>query len=136
MEDVLPDKASICSVSYSSGTESFAGTRGSIQQHSLGRFNTEVDKPLGMEQWGLHNLPQFLNLFLAASNIAVGHIRLLLHLHHGHCGINLGRKRNVNLIFVSVNSNSHALLNVSRSNRVCQINYKLGKLFHIDDVPA
>ena len=33
-----------------------------------------------MEEWRLHDLAQLLNLVLAAANVAVRHIRLLLHL--------------------------------------------------------
>ena len=69
-----------------------------------------------MQEWSLHNLTKLFNLLLAASNVAVGDVRLLLDLHHGDGGVNLGRQRNVDLVFVPVNSDSHALLNVCRSH--------------------
>jgi hypothetical protein len=57
-----------------------------------------------MEQRSLHNFSQFLDLFFAATHVTVGDIRLLLNLHHGDCGVNLGWERNVNLVFVTINT--------------------------------
>jgi hypothetical protein len=36
------------------------------------------------EQRQFHNLPKFLDLVFAPTNVGVCHIRLLLDLHHGH----------------------------------------------------
>ena len=105
-----------------------------------------------MQERSLHNFSQFLNLLLATSNITVGHIWLLLNLnmlhgeltlvgvvkadlHHGDCGVNLGRERDVNLVLIPVNSNPHTLLNISGGNRVSKVYYELGKLLDIDNVP-
>ena len=38
-------------------------------------------------------------------------------------------------LLVPVHSDPHAFLNVSGSNAVSQVNHKLGKLLHVDDVP-
>merc|ERR1719215_1806193 len=62
------------------------------------------------------SIPKLLNLLFAASDVTVGDVRLLLDLHHGDGGVNLGRQRNVDLVFVPVNSTSHALLDVSGSH--------------------
>jgi hypothetical protein len=73
-------------------------------------------------------------LFLAATNIRISDIGLFLNLHHRDRWIDLGRKWDVNLILVTINANSHALLNISWSNGISQVNYELCKLFDIDDV--
>lgn len=90
-------------------------------------FTTHVKKG------GLHHFSEFLDLLFTSTHIAVGHIRLFLYLHknrvllligemvesvvflmdkkqqysylhHSDCWVDLGRQRNMNLIFVSVNS--------------------------------
>ena len=104
-----------------------------------------------MQERSFNNFSQFLNLFLAPSNITVGHIWLLFNLkilhdelmlgsgianlHHGDSGVNLGREGDVNLVLVPVNSNPHTLLNISGGYRVSKVNNKLGKLLDIDNVP-
>lgn len=55
-----------------------------------------------MQQGGLDDLPELLNLLLAAAHVRVGHVGLLLHLHHGHCGVDLGRQGDVDLVLVAV----------------------------------
>jgi hypothetical protein len=42
--------------------------------------NAEVDEAFRMKKRSLHHLTQLLNLLLAATNIAVRHVRLLLDL--------------------------------------------------------
>jgi hypothetical protein len=49
----------------------------------LALTNAEVDEAFRMEEGSLHHLTQLLNLLLAATNIAVRHVRLLLNLY-GH----------------------------------------------------
>ena len=61
-------------------------------------------------------LTQFVNLFLAASDIAVRYVRLLLDLHHRHGRVDLWRERDVNLVLVAVHADTHAFLYVRRSN--------------------
>lgn len=56
------------------------------------------------------------------------------NLHHSNCWIYLRRERNMNLIFISIHTNPHPLLNISWSNTIRQINYKLGKLFYVDNI--
>ena len=52
----------------------------------------------------------FLNrhLLLAAANVGVGDVWLLLHGHHGHGGVNLGRQRDLYLVLVPVHPAPHA----------------------------
>lgn len=52
------------------------------------------------------NLSHLLNLLLTSTNIIVRHIWLFLHSHHGYTWINFWRQRNLNLIFVAINSSS------------------------------
>lgn len=87
-----------------------------------------------VQQGRLDDLSQFLDLLLAATHIAVSNVGLVLHLHHGHRGIDLGRQGNMNLVLVAVHSYSHALLNVRGSDGLGQFHDELGELFHIDDV--
>ena len=87
-----------------------------------------------MQERGLDDFTQLFNLLLAATHVAVCHIRLLFYLHHCDCGVDFGRQGNVNLVLVPVNAHSHALFNVCRCHRIGQVDDKLGKLFDIDDV--
>ena len=87
-----------------------------------------------MQKWSLDDLPKFFNLFLASADIAVRNIRFLLNLHHSDGGVDLGWQWNMDLIFVTINSDPHALLNIRRRNRVCKIDDKLCKLLDVDDI--
>ena len=116
------------------------------------KYHQTYSLPLRVQKGGLHHLSKLLNLFLATSNITVGHIWLLFNLntfhddldlcdvisadlHHGDSWVNLGRERDVDLVLVPVYPDPHALLNISGGNRVSQINNKLSKLLDIDNVP-
>ena len=46
----------------------------------------------------------FWHLLLAAANVGVGDVGLLLHSHHRHRGINLGRQRDLDLVLVAVHA--------------------------------
>lgn len=106
----------------------------SEKQNTLWRFNAKCNEFFWMKQRCLNDLSKLLNLLLAATNIRVGDIRLLLDLHHCDSWIDFGRQRDVNLILVSVNTNTHALLNVCRCHRISKIDDKLCKLLDINDV--
>ena len=69
---ILPNEASICSVSNCSCTQCLASSRWTIKQHTFWWLNAKVDKSLRMKQGRLNDFSQLLNLFLAASNITVG----------------------------------------------------------------
>ena len=56
------------------------------------------------KQWQLYNLPKFLNLLFAPADIRVGHVWLLLDLHHGYRGIDLWREGNLDLILIAINT--------------------------------
>ena len=43
------------------------------------------------------------HLLLAAADVGVGHVRLLLHSHHGDRRVDLGRQRDLDLVLVAVN---------------------------------
>ena len=57
-----------------------------------------------MKKGGLHHLTQLFNLLLAATDVAVRHIRLLLHLHHGHGRVDLGGQGDVNLVLIAIHT--------------------------------
>lgn len=57
-----------------------------------------------MKQWCLDDFAQLLDLLFASTNITVGHIGFVLDLHHGDSWIDLGRQRDVNLVFVAINT--------------------------------
>jgi hypothetical protein len=46
--------------------------------------------------------------------------------------VNFGWKRNLNLIFVSVNTNAHSFFNISGSHTLPEANNKFGDLLHVD----
>ena len=56
------------------------------------------------EQRQFYNLPKFLDLFFAPTNVGVGHIWLLLDLHHGYRGVDLRREGNLDLILIAINA--------------------------------
>jgi len=78
--------------------------RGSIAQHTLGWINSQGYKLFRMKHRQLHNLSHLVNLLLAATDVTVSDIWLLLHSHHGDTCINLGRKRDLDLILGTVHS--------------------------------
>lgn len=55
------------------------------------------------EQRQFHNLPKFLDLVFAPTNVGVCNIRLFLDLHHGHRGVDLRREGNLYLILITIN---------------------------------
>lgn len=57
-----------------------------------------------MKQRSLNNFTKFFNLFFATANIAICHIWFVFDLHHCDCWINFRWQRNVNLIFVTINT--------------------------------
>ena len=57
-----------------------------------------------MKKWGLHHLTQLFNLLLAATDVAVCHIWLLLHLHHSHGRVDLGGQGDVDLVLVAIHT--------------------------------
>uniref|UniRef100_A0A0A9CGT4 Uncharacterized protein n=1 Tax=Arundo donax TaxID=35708 RepID=A0A0A9CGT4_ARUDO len=87
-----------------------------------------------MKHRKLNNFPHLLNLFFATSNIIVRHIRFFIDCHHSDAWINFGWQRNLNLVLVSINTNSHAFLNISWRNFVSQSDHKLCDLFDIYDI--
>ena len=61
-------------------------------------------------------LSELLDLLFASTDVAVRHVRLLLDLHHRHGRVDLGRERDVDLVFVAVDADAHPLFDVGRSN--------------------
>lgn len=97
------------------------------QQHSLRRLDAQVhellrlfakERPvIGLRSGGLarlvstyvqerrlDDLAQLLDLLLAAADVAVRDVWLVLDLHHRHRRVDLGRQRNMNLVLVSVDA--------------------------------
>lgn len=87
-----------------------------------------------MKQWRLNNFSELLDLLLASADIRVRDVWLVLDLHHRDGGIDLRWQWNMDLILIAVNSYTHSLLNVGRGDRIGQIDDKLCKLLHVDDV--
>ena len=87
-----------------------------------------------MKEWCFDHFSQLFDLFLTAADITVSDIRFVLDLHHSHRRINLWRQWNMDLIFVAIDTDSHAFLDISRRYRIGQIDDKLRELFHINDI--
>lgn len=100
-----------------------------------------------MEQRHFNNFTELLNLFLATTDVRIRDVRLLLHGHHSHRGVDLGRQRDLNLIFVAVHTRNvsrvetvkcvpytHALLNIGGRSLVTKSDDKLCDLLHVDDI--
>ena len=83
-----------------------------------------------MQHRKLHNLPHLLDLLLVSADLVVGHIRLLFHGHHGNCGIDLRRERDLNLVLRAVRADAHALFDIRRSHLLAQSNHELGDLIN------
>lgn len=87
-----------------------------------------------VKQRSFHDFSEFFNLFFTSTDITVCNIGFLFDLHHGDSRVDFGRKRDVNLVLVPVDSYSHSFFNVCGCYRVSQVYNKLGKLLDIDDV--
>merc|ERR1719319_1024510 len=129
-----PDEAGVGPVGDGPGAQGLAGAGGAVEQHALGRLDSEVDEPLRVEEGGLHHLPELLYLLLAAADVTVRHVRLLLHLHHGDGGVDLRREGDVDLVLVPVHADPHTLLDIRGRHRVGEVHHELGELLHVDDV--
>lgn len=81
-----------------------------IAEDSLGRVDAQLHKLLRVEHGQLHHLAHLLDLLLAAADVRVGHVWLLLHCHHGHRGIDLRRQRDLDLVLISVHPASSDLV--------------------------
>lgn len=57
-----------------------------------------------MKQWRFDHFPQFFDLLLATANIAISYVWFVFDLHHGHRWIDFRGQRNMNLIFVAINT--------------------------------
>lgn len=57
-----------------------------------------------VEQWCFDNFSEFLDLFLATTNITVGYIWLIFNLHHSNGWIDFWWQWYVNLIFIPVHT--------------------------------
>ena len=55
-----------------------------------------------VQQRGLDDLPQLVDLLLTATHVAVSDVGLLFHLHHGDGRVDLRREWDVNLVLVAV----------------------------------
>lgn len=53
------------------------------------------------------------------------------NLHHCDRRINFRWQRDVNLVLISINSNSHSLFDIGWSDSICEIDNELGELLHI-----
>jgi hypothetical protein len=87
-----------------------------------------------MEKGKLNDFTELLNLFLETTKVFVCNVWLLLDCHHGYGRVNLGWQWNLNLIFLSINTNAHSFFNISGSNTLTKANNKLGDLLHVNDV--
>lgn len=87
-----------------------------------------------MKQRSLNDFSKLLDLFLASTDVGVRDVRLVLDLHHRDCRVDFRRQRNMDLVLVAVDADSHAFFDIGRCHRVGQIDDKLGELLHVDDV--
>ena len=81
------------------------------------RFRVRSDKWCVCSTWvrvGEANLSHLLDLLFAAPDVAVGDVRLLLHCHHGHAGVDLGGEGDLDLVLVAV----HAAAQPQPNNRI------------------
>ena len=90
---------------YDEGT---AQTWRAIAEDALGGVNAKCHKLLGVQHGQLHHLTHLLYLLLAAADVRVGHVWLLLYRHHSHCGIDLGRQGDLDLVLGAINPESHS----------------------------
>jgi hypothetical protein len=74
----------------------------SVAEDALGRVDAQLHKLLGVQHGHLHHLLHPLNLLLAAANVVVRHVGLLLDSHHRHGGVDLRRERDLYLVLVPV----------------------------------
>mmetsp|Transcript_29818 Transcript_29818/g.62726 ORF Transcript_29818/g.62726 Transcript_29818/m.62726 type:complete len:254 (+) Transcript_29818:459-1220(+) len=130
------DETSVGSVGYGSGRKSFASSWRPVEQHSLWRLNPQCHKPLWMKQRRLKHLPQFFQCIFCSAYVVIRDIWFVFHGHEAHGRINLGRQRNLNRIFRSVHTHTHALFNIRRGHLLSQSHHKFGNLFHVDNVLA
>jgi hypothetical protein len=128
------DEAGLSAVGDGAGCEGLARAWWAVQQHSLGRIDTEIHEFLRIQQRHLHDLPQPLQLILTPTNIIIGHIRLLLDSHHRNRRVNPRRQRQLNLILLAVDSHPHALLHIIIRQLLIEGHHELGHLLDIDDV--
>ncbi len=73
-----------------------------VAEDALGRVDAERDKALRVQHGQLHHLAHALDLLLAAADVGVGDVRLLLHRHHRDARVDLGRQRDLDLVLVAV----------------------------------
>jgi hypothetical protein len=128
------DEAGVSSVGDGSCGESLASSRRTVEQDSLWRIDSQVDELFRSEKWHLNHFPQLFQLFLAASDIVVGDIGLVLHGHHGDSRIDLGWKRHLDLVLLAVDSNSHAFLHVGGRQLLAEFDYEFGDLLEMNDI--
>lgn len=106
----------------------------SVEQDALGGLDAQVDKSLWVKQGRLDHFPELLNLFLAAADVGVGHIGLLLDLHHGHGRVDFGREGNMDLVLVAVHAYAHTFFDIRGGDLIGQVDDKFCKLLDVDDV--
>ena len=85
-----------------------------------------------MQHRQLHHLPHLLDLLLAAADVRVGDVRLLLHRHHRHARVDLRRQGHLDLVFRSVDADAHPLLDVGRGDLVAESDDELRILFLVE----
>ena len=66
-----------------------------------------------MQKGGLHHLAKLLDLLLATADVAVRHVWLLLHLHHGHGRVDLGGQGDVDLVLVAIHTENNNHITVT-----------------------
>mmetsp|Transcript_22492 Transcript_22492/g.27754 ORF Transcript_22492/g.27754 Transcript_22492/m.27754 type:complete len:227 (-) Transcript_22492:27-707(-) len=92
-----------------------------------------------MKERHLNDFSDLFNLVLAATQIVVSDIWLVLDRHHGDSGVNLGGQGQhdldlgVNLVDATA-ANSHTLLDISRSQILAQSHHVLAVVLESDDI--
>mmetsp|Transcript_10477 Transcript_10477/g.11396 ORF Transcript_10477/g.11396 Transcript_10477/m.11396 type:complete len:292 (-) Transcript_10477:273-1148(-) len=128
------DKAGIGTISNGSGGQSFTRSGGTVQQNSLGRVDTQGDESFGIQQRHFYDFTKTIQLISTASNIGIGDIGLFFNCHHSDTGVNFWWQGQMNLIFCSVNSHSHAFFDISGRYFFCKTDHKLGNLSDVDHI--
>ena len=87
-----------------------------------------------MKEGRLEHLPELLHGVLRPPHVVVRDVRLVLHGHQRHRGIDLGGERYLYGVLRPVDAHAHPLLDVRGSDLLSQAHDELGDLLHVDNV--
>mmetsp|Transcript_5780 Transcript_5780/g.18390 ORF Transcript_5780/g.18390 Transcript_5780/m.18390 type:complete len:251 (+) Transcript_5780:1044-1796(+) len=128
------DEAGVRAVRYRTRRQRLARPRRAVQQHALGRIDPQVDEPLRVKQREFQHLAQLLKRLACTAHVVIRHIRLLLHRHHGHRGVDTRWQRNLDGILCAVHAHAHALLDVGWRHLLTKRDHELGDRLECDHV--